>query len=490
MKLSMAGHMRMEQRMKLAPRMIQSMEILQLPALALLEKIEAELNTNPVLEQAEPDDETQSQTQLDTPVETPDESSETADSDDANKPEEFQRLESVDEGFVDYLSRASSFRTSRYDSEPDKKIEAMQNTAAKGQSLHEFLTEQWRLVDAGNKTKKAGQLIIDYIDERGYLQVRLEQLHNKDKHDFTLEHLTEALKLIQQLEPAGIGARDLVECLLIQIDQSETDMSFEKRLVSEYMPKLLENQLPWIAKKMNCSLDRINQAIANMRKFDTSPGLQITKDKNHPVTVDVIVDLDDNDGFSVRLADMTIPPLRINHFYKKMSRDRNLDGKTKEFLQNNIRSAHWLMDAIEQRKQTLLRVSRSIVKHQLEFFKKGQLHLKPLPMATIADDVGVHLATVSRAVADKYVQCPQGILPLRGFFSGGLETTDGQSQSFDVVRTMLQQIVDSEDKSKPLNDDQIREKLENMGIKKIARRTIAKYRKLLNVPTARFRKKY
>ena len=476
--------------MKLAPRMIQSMEILQLPALALLEKIEAELNTNPVLEQAEPDDETQSQTQLDTPVETPDESSETADSDDANKPEEFQRLESVDEGFVDYLSRASSFRTSRYDSEPDKKIEAMQNTAAKGQSLHEFLTEQWRLVDAGNKTKKAGQLIIDYIDERGYLQVRLEQLHNKDKHDFTLEHLTEALKLIQQLEPAGIGARDLVECLLIQIDQSETDMSFEKRLVSEYMPKLLENQLPWIAKKMNCSLDRINQAIANMRKFDTSPGLQITKDKNHPVTVDVIVDLDDNDGFSVRLADMTIPPLRINHFYKKMSRDRNLDGKTKEFLQNNIRSAHWLMDAIEQRKQTLLRVSRSIVKHQLEFFKKGQLHLKPLPMATIADDVGVHLATVSRAVADKYVQCPQGILPLRGFFSGGLETTDGQSQSFDVVRTMLQQIVDSEDKSKPLNDDQIREKLENMGIKKIARRTIAKYRKLLNVPTARFRKKY
>ena len=185
-----------------------------------------------------------------------------------------------------------------------------------------------------------------------------------------------------------------------------------------------------------------------------------------------------------------MPSLRVNSFYKKMARNRTLDDQTREFLLKNIRSAQWFMDAIEQRKNTLLKVACAIVRHQHDFFARGKLHLKPLPMAVIAEEVGVHIATVSRAVAGKYVQCPQGILPLRSFFSGGLEDDDGQQRSYDAVKAKLEEIVAGENKSSPLNDDEIRDKLAEAGMGNIARRTVAKYRKLLNIPTAKFRRKY
>jgi RNA polymerase sigma-54 factor len=173
-----------------------------------------------------------------------------------------------------------------------------------------------------------------------------------------------------------------------------------------------------------------------------------------------------------------------------MVKDTKVPEKTKKFLQNNIRSAHWIIDAIEQRKNTLLKVTRAVVKFQRDFFEKGQLYLRPLPMSKVADDVGVHLATVSRAVAGKYVQCYWGVLPLRKFFSGGTEDVNGKAHSWEAIRAKLQQIIDAEDKTKPLSDDKIRMKLAEAGINNLARRTVAKYRKLLNIPTARFRKKY
>jgi RNA polymerase sigma-54 factor len=366
----------------------------------------------------------------------------------------------------------------------------MKNTAAPDQSLHEYLSEQWGLVEEKPSIKKAGERIIDYIDDRGYLSVRIEQLHNKDRADFNLEHLNKALKLIQNLEPAGVGARDLRECLLVQMAQSIDDMSFETRLISEHMNDLLENRLPDIAKKMNCSIEQINLAVVRMSKLDTSPGLQIGQDRNHPVTADAIVESDDTGNFTARLANSNLPPLRISSYYASIARDNQVSEKTRKFLQDNIRSAKWIMDAIEQRKATLLRVTRSIVKHQREFFEKGQLYLKPLPMATVADDVGVHLATISRAVAGKYVQCEWGILPLRKFFSGGTQDDSGKAHSWEAIRAKLQQIIDSEDKSKPYSDDQIRKKLAKIGINNLARRTVAKYRNILNIPSARLRKKY
>ena len=489
MKLSMTGQMRMEQRMKLAPRMIQSMEILQLPLLALQERIEAELNSNPVLEAGE-----QAQSQTDGEPEadsdsTPDEQ-ELVVGDDNDHVEDFQRLDAIGEDFDDYLNNTGPLYTQPTGGDPDKKMEALMNTADQGKSLDDWLKEQWRMADVDEKVRAAGDLIIEYLDEKGYLTAGLEQLHNDDKHAFDIEHLQAALQLVQKLDPPGVGARDLRECLLIQMRQLPEDLSFESQLISDHWAELLENHLPHIAKKMNCTVERVNQAIERLSKLDTSPGLVVGRNDNYPINADVIVEPNDQGGYDVELTDSFAPTLRINSFYKKMARNRKIDNETREFLLKNIRSAQWFMDAIEQRKNTLLKVARVIVRHQHDFFARGKLYLKPLPMAVIAEQVGVHIATVSRAVAGKYVQCPQGILPLRSFFSGGLENGDGHQRSYDAVKAKLQDIVDTEDKAKPLNDDDIREKLAAAGMGNIARRTVAKYRKLLNIPTAKFRRKY
>jgi RNA polymerase sigma-54 factor len=469
MKLEMRGQMRLEQQMKLAPHMIQSMEILQLPILALQERIEQELDSNPVLEMEEsrPSEQTAETTE----------------------PKEQTKDDSLDEEFRDYIEQNVAPRPQT--DEPDPKLAAMQNTAALPQSLHDYLEDQWRLVEADDPVKKAGSIIIDYIDDKGYLSVRLEQLHSVERSDFKLEDLQKALELIQELDPPGVGARDLRECLLIQIRQSGEEMAFETKLVTDYMQDLLENRLPEIAKKMNCSIEDINHAIERLSKFDTSPGLQVGRNENHPVTADVIVEYSDESGdYTVRLVEEGLPRLRLSDYYVKMAAGSKVGEKAKQFLQNNIRSAQWIIDAIEQRKNTLLKVTRSIVNHQRDFFDKGQLYLKPLPMSKVADDVGVHLATVSRAVAGKYVQCSWGILPLRKFFSGGVEDAQGNEKSWEAVRAKLQEIIDAEDKSKPLSDDQIKEKLAESGITDLARRTIAKYRGILKIPSARLRKKY
>ena len=490
MKLEMTGHMRMEQRMKLAPHMIQSMEILQLPIMALQERIEQELNNNPVLELEEPSEVDASSVDENQDFDDLDERDLVVSQDEHNA-EDFERLESLSRDYGDFAEQAAPIRIKRLDGEDDAKLQALKNTAAGPQSLHQYLTEQWRLIEAEEPIKIAGAMIIDYIDHRGYLTIRLEQLYNKDRNDFTLEHLMQALHWVQTLEPIGVGARDLKECLLIQLEQTPHEMDFERQLVSEHLDALLENRLPDIAKKMNCTLDQINQAIAHLSKLDTSPGLQISQSPNLPITPDVIVEpIEDEDDYWVKLADSHLPALRLSDTYTTMAKDKNTAPKTRKFLQTNIRSAQWIMDAIEQRKNTLLKVTRAIVKYQRDFFEQGPLHLKPLPMAQVAEEVGVHVATVSRAVSGKYVQCPWGILPLRKFFSGGTEDTSGQAHSWEAVRVKLQQIIDAEDKSKPLSDDQIRQKLAEMGIENIARRTVAKYRGLLNIPAARFRKKY
>jgi RNA polymerase sigma-54 factor len=254
---------------------------------------------------------------------------------------------------------------------------------------------------------------------------------------------------------------------------------------------MLENRLPDIAKKMNCTMEDINHAIERLSKFDTSPGLQIGRNHNHPVTADVIVEYsEETNDYTVRLVEDGLPRLRISDDYVKMASGDKVGENAKQFLQNNIRSAQWIIDAIQQRKNTLLKVTRSIVNRQREFFDKGQLYLKPLPMAKVAEDVGVHIATVSRAVAGKYMQFESGILPLRKFFSGGIEDTQGNEKSWEAIRGKLQEIIDAEDKSKPLSDDQIKAKLTEAGITGLARRTIAKYRGLLKIPPARLRKKY
>lgn len=490
MKLEMTGQMRMEQRMKLAPHMIQSMEILQLPILALQERIEQELNDNPVLELEEPTGTEEAEPPEESAPDDLGERDLVVDTDN-NKADDFERLESMEDEFKEFINQSGPYHRTASAEEKDRKLEAIKNTAAPPQSLLEYLEDQWRLVDADEPVKQAGHAIINYINSRGYLTVRLEQLHNKDRDEFGVDHLQEALHLVQQLDPTGVGARDLRECLLIQLAQRGDDLGFEYRLVADHMDALLENRLPDIAKRMDCSIERINLAVEHLSKLDTSPGLQVGRDENIPITPDVIVESPNgSDDFSVRLAESDLPSLRLSGYYTRMAKDKHVSDSARKFLRNNIRSANWIIEAIEQRKNTLLRVAQSIVRHQREFFEKGPLYLRPLPMSKVGDEVGVHLATVSRAVSGKYLQCAWGILPLRKFFSGGMEDVNGQAHSWEAIRVKLQQIIDDEDKAKPLSDDQIREKLAEIGVPNLARRTVAKYRKLMNIPTARFRKRY
>lgn len=490
MRLEMTGHMKLEQRMKLAPHMIQSMEILQLPILALQERIEQELNSNPTLELEEPDpSEGLDLDTSDSDDEALVEKDMVVSADEHNK-DDFERLDSLKTDFEEHIDQSGPMRQRAQDNDTDSKLQAIKNTAATPQSLYQYLIDQWHLIDGEDPVKIAGETIIDYIDHRGYLTVCLEQLVTKDQTAFTLEDLETALALVQELEPTGVGARDIKECLLIQIAQSPDSMRIEAELVSKHMQLLLENRLPDIAKKMQCSIEEVNHAIMGLRKLDTSPGLQISQSLSLPITPDVLVSQRDDGEYVVQLVDHNLPSLRLNNQYAAMTKDSTVSESTKKFLRTNIRSAQWIIDAIEQRKNTLLRVTQSIVTRQEDFFNKGPLHLRPLPMAKVAKDVGVHVATVSRAVSGKHMQCAWGVLPLRKFFSGGKEDASGKERSWEAIRGQLQHIINEEDKTKPLNDDQIRGKLSNAGFSDIARRTVAKYRGLLNIPTARFRKRF
>jgi RNA polymerase sigma-54 factor len=268
MKMSMSGQMRLEQRMKLAPRMIQSMEVLQLPLLALQEKIEAELNSNPVLELTEdrPEDGQQPEPADDG---DPIEQKELVVNEDSNNAEDFQRLDSIAESFDDYFDQSTSFRQKPNAEASDRKLAALQNTAASELSLNDRLIDQWSLIETDEKVKKAGALIIDYLDEKGFLTVRIEQLHDEKKYGFGMDDLQRALALVQKLEPTGVGARDVQECLLIQMVQLPGDMSFEMELVEDHFQDLLENRFPQIVKKMNCTMEQINKAVQNLSKLDT-----------------------------------------------------------------------------------------------------------------------------------------------------------------------------------------------------------------------------
>jgi RNA polymerase sigma-54 factor len=303
--------------------------------------------------------------------------------------------------------------------------------------------------------------------------------------------------LIQTLEPAGVGARDLRECLLLQIDNLEEDpenddhdFELERRLVSDHLKDLEMNRYPQISKKLGRPIEDLKEAVRRLARLHPHPGKQIGHDDAPPITPDAFIYLDEDTGkYEIRMANDPSENIYIGGRWRKMLKEKGLDKKTKEFLTNNVRNARWLLESIEQRKGTIARVIRVVVDAQKDFFEHGPEHLKPLPMINVADQLGIHVATVSRAVSEKWIQTPRGVFPLRRFFSGGTTNSEGEDMSWDAVKEKLKIIIDNEDKNNPLNDDEIVEKLKEQGIE-LARRTVAKYRKLLNIATARQRKEF
>ena len=245
-----------------------------------------------------------------------------------------------------------------------------------------------------------------------------------------------------------------------------------------------------MAKKLGVDIEDVKAAVEEISHLNPKPGASITNEVVPYIVPDVQIVLDEeHDEYRVIIRDERTPRLHISAMYRRMLRDRKADPKTREFLARNVRSARWLIEAIEQRRSTLSNVAGSIVKFQRPFLDHGPDHIQPLKMQQVADDVGLHVGTVSRAVDDKYADTPWGIFALRGFFTGGTETADGETIAWNNVRTRLKQMVDAEDKSKPLSDEEIVEQLKAEGID-LARRTVAKYRKVLGIPSSRRRKQF
>ncbi len=482
--------------MKLSPRIIQAMEILQLPMLALAERIDQELESNPVLE-LNP-----------TPMESTEPAEPAGDDegfddrgehqlvvDEGNgNSEDFERLAQLEAEYGPELLRDDLPPPSRRTpvGERDRKMDAMANAAAPAQSLNDYLQEQWAFVEVDAEVHRAGRLIVDNIDSDGYLRIALDEVVRQAKPPIEMPRLVEALQLVKTLEPTGVGAVDLKECLLIQL-QTEAhagqDVALEIELVSHFLRDIEMNRLPHISQKTGKDIEQIKAAIENLSHLNPRPGSLVGEDLVPGITPDVIVELADDGHVVVATTDGNTPRLGISKHYQQMIQDRQTDKIAKRFLRNNIRSAEWLMSAIGQRRRTIHRVAEEVFQVQREFLELGGEALKPLPMADVARKVGVHVATVSRAVAGKYVQTPQGIHPLRMFFSGGTTTAEGEDVAWGAVKAKLKEVIDAEDKVKPLSDDQLVVVLKKNGIE-IARRTVAKYRGLLSIPPARKRKQY
>ena len=494
--------MRPEMRQLLTPRMIQSMEILQLPLSLLEERIEQELQSNPVLELNEGETDPIAITdQLDLRPERS-EGEEVLVVKEDGQAADFDRLERISE-YLDnneeYTNKSTDFRqASQFDGERDKKMDAMANTAARSINLQEHLMGEWAFVDCSPEVRKAGEAIINYVDPEGYLRTDLETIRAESKTPLTTEALTQALGLVQTLEPSGVGARSLSECLLIQLRALEEDedlrgghdFELERALVRDHLKDLEMNRYPQISKRLGRGMDEIKAAVRRLGRLHPHPGKEIGYEDAPPIIPDATIYLDEETGrYEINMARDPSENLAISAMYRKWLKDRSQDKKTREFLANNVRNARWLIESIEQRKGTIYRVIRAVVDAQKEFFDKGPEFLRPLPMILVADQLGIHVATVSRAVKDKWIQTPRGVLPLRQFFSQGTTSGEGEDMAWGAVQEKLKAIISNEDRSNPLNDDEIVAKLKEQGID-IARRTVAKYRKILNIPTARQRREY
>ncbi|HZK79841.1 MAG TPA: RNA polymerase factor sigma-54 [Humisphaera sp.] len=486
----------------LTPRMIQSMEILQLPLQKLEERIEQELQANPVLEMSEGESEADIIADAVDAKPLANENEKALDlKEGGDGAEDFDRLAKLSEYFEnEEFNTNNNFRVSSgsYDGERDKKLDAMNNTAARGITLQEYLLSQWAFIECSPEVRKAGEAIINYIDGEGYLRIDFETIVKDSKKPLTLPDLTEALTLVQTLDPPGVGARSLNECLLLQLTMLENEperavgheFELERSLITEHLHDLEMNRYPQISKKLGRPIDDIKAAVKRLGRLQPYPGKQIGGEDSPSVTPDAIIYYDEeNDRYEIEMSNDPAPNLFISGMYRKMLKDRGQDKKTREFLANNVRNARWLIESIEQRKSTIMRVIRAVVDAQREFFDKGPEFLKPLPMILVADQLGIHVATVSRAVSEKWIQTPRGVFPLRRFFSGGTTNSEGEDMSWDAVKEKLKVIIENEDKLNPLNDDEIVAKLKEQGID-LARRTVAKYRKILNIPTARQRRDF
>ncbi len=494
MQLGLSQSMRMRQEMKLAPRMIQSMEILQLPMAALQERLDQELADNVVLEQLKQEqvpgrEDNGEHSEPPERSREPDVERKELNAGEGNGAADFERLIEISADWPeDNFTSGSRPSSNAIEASSDRAHDLMANAESRPQTLQDHLLEQFHYFDCPDKVRRFGEFLIQNLDHNGRLQSTLPEIVQVFGEPIDMEQAEQALALVQKLDPPGVGARNVEECLLLQLRPEMPFYDAMRVIIGSHWDDLLHNRLPVIERKTGYSIDMINAVKEQIRTLNPFPGRGFMQAPVQTITPDLEVEKDENGRWKVRVIDEYIPQLRISPRYLKML-ESNPDAQTKEFIKKKIESARWLIESIEQRYNTLRKVAQAIVDHQQEFLEYGPEYIHPLKMQQIADVVGVHVTTVSRAVDDKYIATPRGIFPLKRFFGGGTTTASGEEVAWENIRRKLKEIIDAEDKQKPLSDDALVEALAKEGIE-LARRTVTKYRKAMGIPSSRQRRVY
>jgi len=460
----------------LSPQLQQSLLILQTPLLELRNLVQQEMETNPVLEELPEDS-------------GANERSEAEASADENFKDEFEKLASLDEEWRDYMaqSASSNFDGRRGSKEADEKRQFLFDSIPVQETLQQNLIAQLNQTVLSADDRKTAELIVGNIDDDGFLQSTTEEMALNS--GIPQDDFERVLGLIQTFYPAGIGARDLRECLLIQLRRQGKEQSLEYRIVSEHMDDLGRHRFMEIARRMAISVEEVQKAADNIARLNPRPGQVFAAAPQNYVLPDVIVEKVDGE-YQIAFNNEQIPHLRISNLYKDIIASGDAQSSdTKDYIRDKIRSGKFLIRSIHQRQQTIMNIAQQIVSRQRDFLEHGPSHLKPMTMAEVAEVVGVHETTVSRAVSGKYMATPQGVFDMKYFFTGGYQTATGESLSNTSVKQTILELVKHESGNAPLSDHEIVEILSERGIP-IARRTVAKYRSELNILPSHMRRKY
>lgn len=488
--LSQVPRQLLQQQQRLTPQLIQAMDILQLNAMALESRIQQEIDSNPALEIIPQTDEEIVQAPA-APAEAERNEGEQALVVDGSE-RDFERLDSLvreydlfdDDEYRGTRSRAAA------EADSEARLDAMASAPSRAASLQEYLLEQWQLCDVDAETRRLGRELIDALDAGGRLATPLDELVRQIEPPATVERLEDALARVQALDPPGIAARDLQECLVLQLEALPLDTSLERRILEEHFEDLQKNRLPQIARALGVTLDAVKAAIERISRLSLTPGLDVADHAPPSITPDVIVDfVEDEDRYDVRLARANQRDLRISNEFREALEKSRGNKQERDFLKQKIEAAASVIDAIRFRRERLLEVAKAVFETQRPFLDHGEQHIKVLRMSDLATRFDCDPSTISRTVDEKWVQTPRGIYPLRRFFTGGRESDSGEVLGWDSIKAKVREIIEREDKSSPLRDDEIAEKLSAGGIE-IKRRTVAKYRAQLGVANHRQRKQF
>ena len=483
----------------LAPQLQQSLALLQAPTLELKALVEQELQQNPVLEEApvaEMDLQTKDGREELQPTDAADPAEPPADlnfdpateKNSAAPVDEFQaefdRLVQLDQEWRDHFSQTNL--PIRASAEEEEKRQYMFDSLVAGTSLQETLLEQVRESALPEDQWPIAETLVGNVDEYGYLKATIEELAAST--NLPADEILEVLKVIQTFEPVGVGARDLRECLLLQLERLGQQNTLEYRIVNEFMDALGKRRIPEIARGTETTVEQVQEALARIARLEPRPGRAFLPDNDQYVLPEVFVHKS-GDDYVVTTNNEHIPHLRISNTYKDLMSQRENSSEVRNYIREKIRAGKFLIKSLHQRQETILHIAKEIVHRQREFMAKGVAALKPLTMLQVAQVVGVHETTVSRAVSGKYMQTPQGIFEMKYFFTAGIQTSSGDGMSNTSVKDIIADIFKGEDGGKPLSDQEVVRMLKDKGIV-IARRTVAKYRAELNILPSNLRKVY